>query len=173
MKYAWHLATCCNPAHDVQVLITRQNDCILAETYMRLDHLESAMHNVRHEELINGIMMRLDHLSTDINHIKDHADDKVEEKKKQADFKQLVWCFETVVNRKRCQKVNGSCVVHNAAISCTTHTVSCQALKAVVLIAEPGVRCRCVAAHLSTSLCLQHAITVLAGCRMSSMWRTS
>jgi hypothetical protein len=79
-----------------QVLITRQNDCILAETYMRLDHLETAMHNVRHEELINGIMMRLDHLSTDINHIKDHADDKVEETKKQAEFKQLV-CTNSAV----------------------------------------------------------------------------
>jgi hypothetical protein len=57
---------------------------------MRLDHLESAMHSVRHEELINGIMMRLDHLSTDISHIKEHAEDKVEETKKQAEFKQLV-----------------------------------------------------------------------------------
>lgn len=57
---------------------------------MRLDHLETAMHNVRHEELINGIMMRLDHLSTDITHIKDHAEDKVEETKKQTEFKQLV-----------------------------------------------------------------------------------
>jgi hypothetical protein len=84
------LATMCTLQRRVQVLITRQNDCILAETYMRLDHLESAMHSVRHEELINGIMMRLDHLSTDINHIKDHAEDKVEETKKQAEFKQLV-----------------------------------------------------------------------------------
>lgn len=96
---AWHLVTCWATPRAVQVLITRQNDCILAETYMRLDHLESAMHNVRHEELINGIMMRLDHLSTDINHIKDHAEDKVEETKKQAEFKQLVRCFVTVLNQ--------------------------------------------------------------------------
>ena len=121
MKYAWHLATRFNPEHNVQVLITRQNDCILAETYMRLDHLESAMHNVRHEELINGIMMRLDHLSTDINHIKDHADDKVEEKKKQADFKQLVRCFETVVNQTLPEGERFVCCAQRSNIVHNTH----------------------------------------------------
>lgn len=50
------------------------------------------MQNVKHEELINGIMMRLDHINTDIAHIKDHADDKIEEARKQLEFKEKV-CY--------------------------------------------------------------------------------
>lgn len=46
------------------------------------------MQNVKHDELINGIMMRLDHINTDISHIKEHTDDKIEESKKQLEFKE-------------------------------------------------------------------------------------
>lgn len=71
-----------------QVSTDIRNDCILAETYLRLDHLEDSMHNVKHDELINGIMMRLDHINTDMAHMKEHAEDKVEEARKQMEFKE-------------------------------------------------------------------------------------
>jgi hypothetical protein len=96
----------------LQVMFTSRNDCILAETYMRLDHLESAMHNVRHEELINGIMMRLDHLSTDIDHIREHADDKIEENRKQAEFKQMVSFYP----RPHCSAWHRFCPVARATV---------------------------------------------------------
>lgn len=74
----------------MQVSTDIRNDCILAETYLRLDHLEESMQNVKHDELINGIMMRLDHINTDIAHMKEHTDDKIEEARKQMEFKEKV-----------------------------------------------------------------------------------
>jgi hypothetical protein len=57
---------------------------------MRLDHLENAMHNVRHDELINGIMMRLDHINTDLEHMRQSTDEKLEESRKLDQFKERV-----------------------------------------------------------------------------------
>jgi hypothetical protein len=74
----------------VQIGSAARTDCILAETFLRLDHLEGAIHKVKHEELINGIMMRLEHMQTEMAHIEEQADDKIEEKTKQADFKDQV-----------------------------------------------------------------------------------
>ena len=67
-----------------------RTDCVLAETFLRLDHLEDAIHAVKHEELINGMMMRMDHLATQIEHVQDHAGEKVEEAQKRADYKDSV-----------------------------------------------------------------------------------
>ena len=63
---------------------------MLAETFLRLDHLEDALHRVKHEEMINGVLMRLDHLQTEMQYVKDHAEDMHEEKSKQMEFREQV-----------------------------------------------------------------------------------
>ena len=74
----------------MQVGTAVRTDCVLAETFLRLDHLETALHNVKHEEVINGLMMRLDHMAVEMQHLEDGTSDRIEEARKQQDFKDAV-----------------------------------------------------------------------------------
>ena len=69
-----------------------RSDCVLAETFLRLDHLEDAIHAVKHEEMLNGMMMRMDHLAQQIEHVQDFTVDAVEEAQRRESYKDQVCC---------------------------------------------------------------------------------
>jgi len=69
---------------------TTRNDCVLAETFLRLDHLENAVHKMKHEEMIKGIMMRLDNMQTEMAYLEEHAEEKVAESARRQQFKENV-----------------------------------------------------------------------------------
>jgi hypothetical protein len=72
----------------MQVGQATRRDCVLAETFLRLDHLEDALHKVKHEELINGVLMRLDHMQLELEHAREHAEDAVDAKQAQQELKE-------------------------------------------------------------------------------------
>lgn len=74
----------------VQVGYTTRNDCVLAETFLRLDHLENAVHKLKHEDMIKGIMMRLDSMQTEMAYLEEHAEEKVAESARRQQFKENV-----------------------------------------------------------------------------------
>jgi hypothetical protein len=77
----------------MQVGYATRNDCILAETFLRLDHLETAMQKLKHEEMLTGVMMRLDNIQTEMNFLQTHTQDKIEQAEKQHKFRESVRCI--------------------------------------------------------------------------------
>jgi hypothetical protein len=67
-----------------------RQDCIMAETYLRLDHLETAIQNSQHGEMISGLMMRMDHLHEDIANMGDSSHDQIMEVEAKRKFKSEV-----------------------------------------------------------------------------------
>jgi hypothetical protein len=78
-----------------------RSDCVLAETFLRLDHLEDAIQAVKHEEMMRGMMMRMDHLAEQIEHAQEFTSDRVEEAEKRADYKDQVRLTADLVQREQ------------------------------------------------------------------------
>jgi hypothetical protein len=79
----------------VQIGYAARNDCVLAETFLRLDHLETAVQKLKHEEMLTGVMMRLDNIQTEMSFLQTHTQDKIEQADKMQKFREDVRCCQS------------------------------------------------------------------------------
>lgn len=62
----------------------------MAETWTRMDHLEKAVLEVKHEDLLNGVLVRLDHMHDMIKEAEVGAADAAAHRQEQLKFKDMV-----------------------------------------------------------------------------------
>lgn len=62
----------------------------MAETWTRMDHLEKAVLEVKHEDLLKGVLVRLDHMHDMIQEAEVGAADAAAHRQEQLKFKDMV-----------------------------------------------------------------------------------